>query len=153
MIFIGLDPGAISGAWGAIDHNRDFIGCGDIPSVDGRISSTELHRLIKGCVSTFDTACIVVENVHTMPKQGIASSGKFMRAAGAIEATAELTRYPFMLVTPQRWKAHFSLIGASKDDGLVMARKMFPNASLVRKKDHGRADALLMATWLKDTYE
>ena len=151
MIFIGLDPGAISGAWGAIDHNRDFIGCGDIPSVDGRISSTELHRLIKGCVSTFDTACIVVENVHTMPKQGIASSGKFMRAAGAIEATAELTRYPFMLVTPQRWKAHFNLIGASKDDGLILARKMFPDAPLKLKKHHNMSDALLMATWLKDT--
>jgi len=147
MIWIGLDPGAVSGAWGAIDHNNEFVGCGD------RISARELYRIIKDCVSTFDTAHIVVESVHTMPNQGIASSGKFMRAAGAIEATAELTRYPFMLVTPQRWKAHHGLVGLPKEASLDLARKYWSEASLKRQKDHGRADALLMALWLKENNE
>jgi crossover junction endodeoxyribonuclease RuvC len=152
MIYIGLDPGAVSGAWGAIDHNGQCIGCGDIHSVDGRIAARELHRTIKDCVGTFDTAMIAVESVHSMPKQGIASTSKFMRAAGAIEATAELTKYPFVLVTPQQWKKYHGITGLPKEASLDLARSWFPDASLKRQKDHGRADALLMAVWLKDTH-
>jgi crossover junction endodeoxyribonuclease RuvC len=153
MIYIGIDPGAISGAYAAINHNGDFIGCGDIPSVDGRVNASQLRYVLKSCVSSFDTAMIAVESVHSMPKQGIASTAKFMRAVGAIEATAELTHYPFVLVTPQAWKKHHGLIGTEKVASLELARSMFPEAPLTRQKDHGRADALLMAIWLKDKYE
>ncbi len=152
MIYIGLDPGAISGAWGAIDHNAEFVGCGDIQSVDGRINASQLFRTIKDCVSTFDTAMIAVESVGVMPGQGISSSGKFMRAAGAIEATAELTGYPFVLVRPQVWKKHFGLIGSDKKASLELAREAWMSAPLHLIKHHGRADSLLMALWLKDTY-
>lgn len=153
MIWIGIDPGAVSGAYAAINHNGDFIGCGDIPSVDGRVNASQLRYVLKSCVSSFDTAMIAVESVHSMPKQGIASTAKFMRAVGAIEATAELTHYPFVLVTPQAWKKHHGLIGTEKVASLELARSMFPEAPLTRQKDHGRADALLMAVWLKDNYE
>jgi len=153
MIWIGIDPGAISGAYAAIDHNGEFIGCGDIPSVDGRVNASQLRHALKSCVSSFDTAMIAVESVHSMPKQGIASTAKFMRAVGAIEATAELTHYPFVLVTPQAWKKHHGLIGTEKVASLELARSMFPEASLKRIKDTGRADALLMAVWLKDNHE
>jgi len=153
MIWIGIDPGAISGAYAAINHSGELIGCGDIPSVDGRVNASQLRYLIKSCVSTFDTAMIAVESVHSMPKQGIASTAKFMRAVGAIEATAELTHYPFVLVTPQAWKKFHGLIGTEKSASLELARSMFPEASLKRQKDHGRADALLMAVWLKEQYE
>ena len=152
MVFIGIDPGAISGAYAAVDHNGDYIGCGDIPSVDGRVNAAILRHLLRSCVSTFDTAMIAVESVHSMPKQGIASTAKFMRAAGAIEATAELTNYPFVLVTPQSWKKYHGLIGTEKEASLDLARGMFPEASLKRKKDTGRADALLIALWLKGTH-
>lgn len=153
MIWIGIDPGAVSGAYAAINHNGDFIGCGDIPSVDGRVNASQLRYVLKSCVSSFDTAMIAVESVHSMPKQGIASTAKFMRAVGAIEATAELTHYPFVLVTPQAWKKHHGLIGTEKVASLELARSMFPEAPLTRQKDHGRADALLMSIWLKDKYE
>jgi crossover junction endodeoxyribonuclease RuvC len=149
-VYIGVDPGAVSGAYAAIDHNGEFIACGDIPSVDGRVNASQLRYLLKSCVSSFDTALIVVESVHSMPKQGIASTAKFMRAVGAIEATAELTHFPLVLVTPQAWKKHHGLIGTEKVASLDLARSMFPEASLKRQKDHGRADALLMAVWLKD---
>jgi Holliday junction resolvasome RuvABC endonuclease subunit len=153
MIYIGIDPGAISGAYAAIDHNGEFIACGDIPSVDGRVNATNLRYLLKSCVSTFDSAMIAVESVHSMPKQGIASTAKFMRAVGAIEATAELTHYPLVLVRPQVWKKYHGLIGTEKVASLELARSMFPKASLKRIKDTGRADAILMALWLKDNHE
>lgn len=152
MIYIGIDPGAISGAYAAVNHNGEFVACGDIASVDGRVNATHLRYAIKSCVSTFDTAMIAVESVFSMPKQGIASTAKFMRAVGAIEATAELTHYPFVLVRPQVWKKHHGLIGTEKVASLELARSMFPEASLKRIKDTGRADAILMALWLKDNH-
>ena len=85
-IFIGLDPGSASGAWGAIDQDGLYVGCGDLPTTDGRINAIELMELIWNDLPTH----IAVEDVHTMPGQGIASSGKFMRAAGAIEAVGAL---------------------------------------------------------------
>lgn len=153
MVFVGLDPGAISGAWAAIGHNGDYIDCGDIQSVDGRVLANTLYQSIKGAVSSFDTAMIAVESVHAFSGQGISSTSKFMRAAGSIEAVAELTGYPFVLVTPQKWKKYHGLIGTEKSASLELARGLFPQAPLTRKKDHGRADALLMALWLKDNYD
>lgn len=152
-IYVGIDPGAISGAWGAINHNGDFIGCGDIENVNGRVVASLLHSIIMNIIPAGFSGMIAVEMVGIRPNQGSASSAKFMRAVGAIEATAELTHYPLVLVTPQKWKKYHGLIGTEKVASLELARSMFPEASLKRIKDTGRADALLMALWLKDNHE
>jgi len=149
MIYIGLDPGSASGAWGIINHDEDFIACGDILSIDGRVDAIWLYEKIMSWVNVYDTAMIAVESVHSMPKQGIASTAKFMRAAGVIEAVAALTRYPYTLVTPQAWKKYHGLIGSAKSASLETARLHWEDADLRLVKHHGRADALLMALWLK----
>ncbi|XP_057433880.1 Holliday junction resolvase MOC1, chloroplastic [Lotus japonicus] len=52
------------------------------------------------------------------------------------------------------WKAKFELSGSriSKDDSRRVAATLFPSVSslLLRKKDHGRAEALLIAAYGKD---
>jgi crossover junction endodeoxyribonuclease RuvC len=144
-IFIGLDPGSSSGAWAAIDHTGLYVGCGNLPTVDGRINAVELMELVWHDIPTH----IAVEDVHTMPGQGIASSGKFMRAAGSIEAVAALAGDRVVLVRPQVWKKYHGLIGTEKVASLELARSLWPEAPLKLKKDHNKADALLMAMWLR----
>jgi crossover junction endodeoxyribonuclease RuvC len=41
--------------------------------------------------------------------------------------------------------------GADKDASRLMAQQLFPTlvSELKRKKDHGRADAVLLAEWLR----
>lgn len=146
MIFIGIDPGLISGAIGAIDHNGKFIYSGDIHAEDGRITFGRLKNQLLDCVNGQD-AQIVIEDVHTMPGQGIASSGRFMRAAGAIEAICFLTGTTHM-VTPNRWKKDMGL-DSEKSYGLEMARELWPQAGLKLKKHHNKAEALLIAEWLR----
>ena len=55
------------------------------------------------------------------------------------------------VVKPQAWKAAMGLAhkDSSKDASRTMARAMFPEvaAKLARKKDHGRAEALLIAAY------
>lgn len=146
-VFIGIDPGLISGAVGAIDHNGKFIYCGDIHSDGGRIVFGRFKNQLLGCVNSGDVAQIVIEDVHTMPGQGIASTGRFMRATGAIEAICYLTAVTHM-VSPQRWKLDMGVDG-DKGYSLESARELWPEAELKLKKHHGRAEALLIAEWLR----
>jgi hypothetical protein len=54
------------------------------------------------------------------------------------------------LVTPQRWKKHFHLT-ADKGESLDMARYLWPEARLKLKKDINKAEALLIAEYLRHT--
>lgn len=147
MIWVGIDPGLRSGAWGAIGSHGEYIACDAILEVDGRVVASHLKQAILGATAGLETAQIVIEQVFGMPKQGISSTSKFMRAVGSIEAVCELTRCPVHFVTPQCWKKHFCLIKAPKDASLAMARVLWPNAPLKLKKHHNLAEALLMAEW------
>jgi hypothetical protein len=51
-------------------------------------------------------------------------------------------------VTPQKWKGHFGLT-KDKNEALDMARMYWPEAKLKLKKDINRAEALLIAQWLR----
>ncbi|KAF6175279.1 hypothetical protein GIB67_000600 [Kingdonia uniflora] len=56
-------------------------------------------------------------------------------------------------VSSRLWKKHFELFGScsSKDDSRKVASTLFPllSSQLTRKKDHGRAEALLIAAYGK----
>ena len=152
MVYVGIDPGLLSGAWAAVDHHGQFVGCGDIAHDAGRIHPRLLKDALQGAIG--DDGCeIVIEQVGCMPGQGIASTSKFMRATGAIEAVASLLLYPVHLVTPQVWKKHYGLIKAPKAASLAMARAFWPTAPLKLVKHHGRAEALLMAHYGLETLQ
>ena len=150
MIWLSCDPGLRSGAWAAIDHAGGFVACGDIPAVGDRIDARRLMTALQSAAPPGDTAQIIIEDVWVMPKQGSVSSAGFMRATGAIEAVASLM-WPVTLVRPQVWKRHHSLIGLPKSADLALARQTWPTAPLKLVKDHGKADALLMAQWGLET--
>lgn len=145
MIYVGIDVGLRSGAVAAIDHNSVVVGCADIPSVGDRVNVIALHRMILDMIGTQDFH-ITIEEVGVMPKQGISSTGLFMRAAGAIETVALLLTKDVLLVRPTKWKKIMK-VTSEKDTSLTLARELFPAASLKRKKDHGRAEALLLAEY------
>ena len=150
MIYIGIDVGAISGAIAAIDHNGKFIDACYIANENGRILPLALVDTLSTFIDPKEGGEIAIEAVHAMPNQGASSTAKFMRAAGAIEAVAILTRYPVTFVSPQSWKKHFGL-GRDKYDSILLAREKWPEAGMhIRKKgDHNIAEALLIAEYLR----
>jgi len=145
--FIGIDPGLRSGAAAALDCRGAYIGHYEIRTIGDRIDASALYGWFLTVVPAFEEGHIVIEDVWVMPKQGSVSSAGFMRAAGAIEATAALMGWPVTMVRPQVWKKHHGLIKASKADDLAMARVMWPDAPLKLAKSHGIADSLLIAKW------
>jgi crossover junction endodeoxyribonuclease RuvC len=146
MIHIGIDPGLRTGAAAAIDHNGKVLGCVDIPADGNKIDVISLNTLLWQMIPKGDDFCITIEEVGVMPGQGISSSGRFMRAAGAIETVGILMAKKVLMVRPQAWKKALG-VTSDKETSLALARELFPAASLARKKDHGRAEALLIAEY------
>jgi hypothetical protein len=146
MMWIGIDPGA-TGAAGLIDHYGAFHSVYDF-SADPAVIADAM-RIIFAAAGTGHTQA-VLEHVHSMPKQGVASSFNFGASFGAIRGILAYAGVPYHLVPPAKWKRDFGL-GKDKADALAMARRLFPTAELGRKKDIGRAEALLIAEWGRRT--
>lgn len=122
------------------------MGCIDIPSIDDRIDVLSLNTELRRMIPAGDDFSITIEDVGVMPGQGISSTGRFMRAAGSIETVGILMAKKVLMVRPQAWKKVLG-VTADKETSLSLARELFPAASLLRKKDHGRAEALLIAEY------
>jgi crossover junction endodeoxyribonuclease RuvC len=146
MIIIGIDPG-ITGAIAVIertDKSECIVDVIDLPIVgDGarkRILVPELMRFITAA----NAAAAFIEDVHAMPREGVASAFKFGRAVRAIEATIACVAVPSRLVQPKQWKKHFSLHGPDKEPSrqLVISRLPQQTNFFARKCDHGRAEAV-----------
>jgi crossover junction endodeoxyribonuclease RuvC len=82
-----------------------------------------------------------------MPRQGIASAFRYGRAVGALEAAIALCAIPVEIVEPSVWKRFWKLAGKDKEAARQKALQLFPSAHalLARRKDHGRAEAALIA--------
>lgn len=141
MMIMGIDPG-VSGAWALLSDNGT-ITAGDLPTVARGIDVPTFAQLVR---STMPIRAIV-EDVHSMPKQGVASTFKFGCAHGAVLGALLTIGIPVELVAPGRWKRHFRL-GADKEASRAFALRTWPAADCFsRKKDHGRAEAALIALW------
>jgi len=116
--------------------------------VGDRIDARALKQMILDMTIPGDDYAICLEQVWTMPKQGIASTGRFMRAYGAIGAVCELLCDRVFYVTPQIWKKSMN-VTSDKEQSLAEARQRFPQAVLKLKKDHGKAEALLIAEYAR----
>lgn len=145
MYIIGIDPG-FSGAWAVIDHNGKYLGCNDLPHDGKKILVQPVIDEVLKCATPIDFIEIVVEDVHAMPGQGVSSTFKFGVAFGGAMAVAERLEGETIFVSPRAWKKQMQL-DSDKNLSLEMARQLWPDAPLSRKKDNGRAEALLLAEW------
>ena len=149
MRVLGVDPGAVSGAYALVftfEDMRALETVDDIPVVDRQVNAAEWGRIVRN----LKPSVAVVEQVGSMPKQGVASTFKFGMGCGLIRGVLAGAGVPIISVTPAKWKKHFSL-NSDGEKSRALAIRRFPSASLARKKDHGRAEALLMALWKLET--
>lgn len=90
---------------------------------------------------------VIIEQPGLRPGGGIHSSFKIGQGFGRIEGVLASLGIPYVVVSPAKWKRHFNLIGKDKEASRALARSLWPSAPLERKKDHGRAEALLLAEY------
>ena len=153
----GIDPG-LSGAIATLVDGEpgDFI---DMPTrevngwneVDASVVAAFMRQQRTKHAGAWITACM--EKVGARPGDGGTSAFRFGEGSGAIRGALEALGIPHKRAIPAVWKRHYGLIGQEKDEGRLLAIRRFPTMAepLKRKKDNGRADALLIALWHEST--
>lgn len=150
MIVAGIDPGA-SGAV-AIINEHGILSLEDVPvaktaSGKTRILPAEFQRIISPLVGHGTPDVVWIEDVHAMPGQGVSSMFAFGRSLGVAEGVVGTLGIAIRYVQPAVWKRAYGLIGADKDAARTVASQRYPAANLSKKKDIGKADALLIADY------
>jgi crossover junction endodeoxyribonuclease RuvC len=148
MRILGIDPGIRGGlAIVEIGSSPTVVTCADIPVYGTAAKERVDAQAIRAFIRTYKPARAVIERAQAMPKQGSSSGFKYGRAVGAIEAVIALAEIPVEIVDAAGWKRAFRLPGKDKEAARQMALQRFPAAHefLARKKDHGRAEACLLA--------
>lgn len=157
-VTLGADPGQT----GAIAVLADGVCAGfiDMPIMARKaggheINAAELANKLREVVRAHSGAYFIaiVEAVSAMPKQGVSSVFRFGESFGALKGVLAALNIPYRLVPPQMWKRHLRLTGCDKDAARTMVIQIFPEVaeSMKRKRDVGRADALLLALWGETT--
>ena len=148
---LGVDPGIRGGlAIVAVDDNGiapRLVDAIDIP-VAG-VGAKERVDVLAICswITQHGPQHALIERAQVMPKQGASSGFKYGRAVGAIEAVITCCAIPLTIIEPASWKKFHQLRGGEKEAGRQRALQLFPAGHdlLARKKDHGRAEAALIA--------
>ena len=131
MIILGIDPGK-SGGYAVFADGK----CVAVESFDPRAAISDLIR------TKPDIAYL--EQVHSMPAQGVHSVFTFGENFGWWQGVLQALEIPFERVTPQKWQKAMSCL--SKGDKNVTkkrAAELFPKI----KVTHAIADALLIAEY------
>lgn len=165
MIYLGIDPG-LNGALVALDPSStvSLVTIVDTPTLTvvgktGKRREYDTHAMAKA-LREFDDAAepneifALAELVHAMPGQGVRSMFTMGRGVGVWEGLLCGIGIPFAFVTPQRWKkALMDGMGKDKDAARLTAMRLFPSiaGSFARKKDDGRAEAMLIAEYARRT--
>jgi crossover junction endodeoxyribonuclease RuvC len=146
-VIIGIDPGVT----GAIAFLGERVIDMPIMSADkkgkrNQINAAELYNILKEVPGD---SIVYLEKTHAMPKNGAIASYSQGDSNGCIRAVCACLGLRVERVTPQAWKKHYSL-GSDKETVRAKAIELFPDAPLSRKKDHNRAEALLIAEYGKN---
>lgn len=144
--YIGVDPGQNGGiAWIY----------GDSSSFAYKMPSTDLdiYKMLTAIRRVSSPTLAVLEKVHSMPKQGVASSFKFGVNYGIVRMALTAAGIPFEEVTPQHWQKTMCIPHRNKTETpsqwknrlKAKAQQLFPNVSLTL----ATADALLLAEYCR----
>lgn len=171
MRFIGIDPG-ITGAIAVLDDETDCIQFFDTPTFE-----VQSGKKMKKVPDTFAMTTMLeeaiemrkvmatIEKVNAMPGRGkngevqtigATSAFNFGMGFGMWLGVLAALKIPHQQVHPVTWKKLVMAdMGKEKDASRIKAMQLYPRSTegLTRKKDHGRADALLIAEWARRTYQ
>lgn len=161
---IGIDPGN-TGALALMTDDGVLVEVVDMPIMamgkKNQVNATEVANIVRDWKTMIEMdglkLAAYLEKVGAMPrkkdgseiKMGSSSMFNFGKGVGNIEGVLAALKIPMFLVTPQAWKKHHKLAGTEKDMARTLAIQQYPHVSesLARKKDIGRADAILIASF------
>lgn len=155
-VYVGIDPGVTGAVVVLEDGELEFH---DTPSYqDGKRTKIDAA----GCAAILrkidaargnEVMTVAIEKSQPMPKNGSIACFGLGYSFGIWIGVLAALEIPYTLVTPQAWKKEL-MPGEpkEKDASRIVARRLWPDQTeeaLSRKKDHGRADAALIAEYAR----
>lgn len=159
IYYIGIDPGMREAGVGILNGEGGFV-------TSKRLSNWTPHEFKDLIISIVDSnydsdasdtyVIAAIEKVGAMPKQGISSTGKFMKATGIMIGILVGLEVPFVEVAPKKWRKISPTLATQKGESSTDKKKKsleyiqnrYPEAKLTKQIEHNVADALCMAEWL-----
>ena len=161
MVYIGIDPGVTgamagiitpAGAAPTVQVVRDLPVITRTFGKGNELDVIELDRMLGWAQIMQGDAFVILEQAAPMnkgAKPGVMSAWRSGELNGALRALLRLRGIRHHLVLPATWKRCMGLLGKDKDASRSRAIEMFPACTehLARKKDHNRAEAILLAEY------
>lgn len=145
--YLGIDPGQGGGLGTIVLESTEagFVSAIPMPPTEmDTWYAVKAHRTVKRAV---------IELVHSMPKQGVASSFKFGKNYGMLRGFLIAAGIPFEEVSPRKWQGALGITPRGKTETKTqfknrlkaLAQQWFPNVPITLKT----ADALLLAEYIR----
>ena len=150
--YLGFDPGKngymclYNAGYPSYKHYKLF---------DGNRLNREMLEVIERLSKTY-TMMAVIEQVHSMPHQGVASTFSFGTNYGMILGALEALGIPYTTVTPGKWQKFIceavDKAPNTKQMHYNAARRLFPNMDFRRSErcrtyDDNKVDATLICEY------
>lgn len=145
---LGVDPGLSGGIAFWFPSNPEAIAAEDMPVVGGAVDAATLAQRIRQMGPTI----AVLELAGPRPQQGTSSTFKTGDSFGVVRGVVAALGVPLLIVAPSRWKRHYGCLGKDKELSRALALRYWPaSRHFSKKKDHGKAEAALLARWGAET--
>lgn len=145
MNFCGVDPGR-TGAIAVLNGEAALMSLIDMPWVGKDLDGQMLRQMLQ----ELSPLRVAIEGQHAFPKQGASSAFTNGVGFGMLRGLVIALAVPHLVVTANVWKRAVGLApGSDKHASRMVASRLFPLADLGRRADQGRADALLIAEYLR----
>ncbi len=133
--FIGIDPGQSGGI--SLLSDAGTADAWKMPETEA--DAAEVLRELSECA---DFCVCFIEAVHSMPKQGVASSFTFGRSYGFLRGLMVALKIPFEEISPQKWQKEMECrTKGDKNVSKAKAQQLWPQLKIT----HATAYALLIA--------
>ncbi|MCK5128101.1 MAG: Holliday junction endonuclease [candidate division Zixibacteria bacterium] len=149
----GIDPGLDGGICVLVDKTISILMPMPTNTITvGRKKKRELD-LPAICQAIDHVSAAIVEKVHSMPSQGVASTFKFGTGYGMLLGILAAQGTPYTLVSPQTWKkVMLRDMPKGKGSSILRAKQLCPDIKLLatersRKPHDGMAEAYLLARY------
>lgn len=149
-IYIGIDPGK-KGAIALLTNSKLNLLEPMPPSPIDVLNFFLDNKLTpKSCLMDIE---YIIEEVHSMPTDGVASAFTFGRHIGTWDMFFAVLKVEPIRVRPQKWQEHFDMKKTKEESKYQYKKRLFQLAkSLAKVEDRDKitqdnADAYLIARW------
>ena len=166
MSVLGIDPG-VTGGMALVSADACHVGLYDMPTTERQViratrqikgkpppktkTKKQIARSVNAALLTvwlkeWRPTQVYCERSGPRPGEGVSSAYTAGRVMGTIEGVLAALGITVTYFHPTVWKRAMGLNGKSKADSIARAIELYPQVAdqLTRKKDHGRAEALLI---------